>query len=100
MGGSCNGRDRVVGIDYDNINILFIGGVKMVNVDKGFLNRMIMIRKSAGLSQTDLAKKIGCTRANISAFENGLSNSGRLMLEYLKLGKCGLNDLTEVFNNG
>ena len=57
----------------------------MVKVDTNFLNELIEIRKKSGLTQTQMAKKIGCTRANISAFERGHSNSGRIMIEYLKL---------------
>lgn len=57
----------------------------MVKVDTNFLNELIEIRKRSGLTQTQIAKKIGCTRSNISAFERGLSNSGRIMVEYLKL---------------
>lgn len=62
----------------------------MVKVDTKFLNELIEIRKRAGLNQSQMAKKIGCTRSNISAFERGLSNSGRIMIEYLKLANIKL----------
>ena len=62
----------------------------MVKVDTNFLNELIEIRKKSGLTQTQMAKKIGCTRSNISAFEHGLSKSGRIMVEYLKLANIKL----------
>lgn len=68
-----------------NNNNVFMGGDLMVKVDTNFLNELIEIRKRSGMTQTQMAKKIGCTRSNISAFERGLSNSGRIMVEYLKL---------------
>lgn len=74
----------MVNDNYDCSNNI-IGGDLMVKIDTNFLNELIEIRKKSGLTQTQMAKKIGCTRSNISAFERGLSNSGRIMVEYLKL---------------
>ena len=74
-----------MGVDNDNYYNVFMGGDLMVKIDTKFLNELIEIRKKSGLNQSQIAKKIGYTRSNISAFEHGLSNSGRIMVEYLKL---------------
>lgn len=79
----------MVNDNYDCSNNI-IGGDLMVKIDTNFLNELIEIRKRSGLTQTQMAKKIGCTRSNISAFERGLSNSGRIMIEYIKLSNIKL----------
>lgn len=55
------------------------------NVNDKFIKNLIDIRKMSGLSQTEMAKRCHCTKANISAFEVGRSISGKILLEYLKL---------------
>lgn len=41
-------------------------------VNKGvYVNKISLYRKKLGLTQADLAKELGCTKGNISHYENG-----------------------------
>ena len=51
-------------------------------------------RKAAGLSQADLAEKVGCRQKDISRWESGLHEPGALTLKKMAqvLG-CSMEDL-------
>lgn len=51
-------------------------------------------RKAAGLSQADLAEKVGCHQKDISRWESGLHEPGALTLKKMAqaLG-CSMDDL-------
>lgn len=56
------------------------------------LTRLVESRKASGMSQTQIAKELNCTRSNISAFEQGITSSGRVLLYYIdKFGGGGIN---------
>lgn len=47
------------------------------------LNRLVECRKSSGITQTQIAKDLNCTRSNIYAFEQGITSSGRVLMYYI-----------------
>lgn len=47
------------------------------------LNRLVESRKASGVTQTQIAKDLNCTRSNISAFEQGITSSGRVLMYYI-----------------
>ena len=47
------------------------------------LNRLVESRKASGITQTQIAKELNCTRSNISAFEQGICSSGRVLMYYI-----------------
>ena len=51
-------------------------------------------RKAAGMSQADLAEKVGCHQKDISRWESGLHEPGALTLKKMAqaLG-CSMDDL-------
>ena len=51
-------------------------------------------RKAAGMSQADLAEKVGCRQKDISRWESGLHEPGALTLKKMAqvLG-CSMDDL-------
>lgn len=48
------------------------------------LERLVESRKASGITQTQIAKDLNCTRANISAFEQGITSSGRVLMYYIE----------------
>lgn len=61
--------------------------------DIKFIGQKCMeFRKETGMSQTDVARDLGCAQFNISRFERGLNNSAMILLWYLFHG-MSLNDL-------
>lgn len=63
------------------------GGDRMMGkIPKTMIENCIKYRANAGLTQEELAKRIGCSRAAISNFESGKSHAGAILLEYLKIG--------------
>ena len=51
------------------------------------LKRLIMYRKSLGMVQTEVAKKVGIGQEMYSYIENGsVKISGHLLLEFMKIG--------------
>lgn len=47
------------------------------------LTRLVESRKASGITQTQIARDLKCTRANISAFEQGITSSGRVLMYYI-----------------
>lgn len=58
----------------------------MGRIPKIMIENCIKYRTNAGITQDELAKRIGCSRAAISNFESGKSHAGVILLEYLKIG--------------
>lgn len=51
-------------------------------------------RKAAGLSQADLAEKVGCHQKDISRWESGLHEPGALTLKKMAQAlDCSMDDL-------
>lgn len=56
--------------------------------------RIKAARKAAGLSQKDLAEKMGVTQSNISQYENDYAKpSAATLFKYAEAIGCGLSDL-------
>jgi transcriptional regulator with XRE-family HTH domain len=56
--------------------------------------RIKSARKKAGLSQKDLANRMGVTQSNISQYENGYKSPGYETLErFASAIGCGISDL-------
>ena len=49
----------------------------------GFMKNLKEARKTAGLTQTELAEKIGCTQKDVSRWENGKHNPSLEIAEKL-----------------
>lgn len=45
-----------------------------------------MHREKRGLKQSEVAEAVGCSKENISAFENGRNNSARILAWYITDG--------------
>ena len=56
--------------------------------------KLKLARKAAGMSQADLAEKVGCRHKDISRWESGLHEPGALTLKKMAqvLG-CSMDDL-------
>lgn len=56
--------------------------------------KLKLARKAAGMSQADLAEKVGCRQKDISRWESGLHEPGALTLKKMAqvLG-CSMDDL-------
>lgn len=54
------------------------------NVPYEFLEELIEARKRSGIKQGEIAKALNCTRQNISAFESGITSSGKVLLYYIE----------------
>lgn len=73
--------------------MIYIGVITMIN------DRIKTLRTDAGLSQSELAKKLSITRASVNAWEMGLSApSAQYIIELAKLFHCTADYILELDN--
>ena len=69
-------KDSVVKDEYIALESEFI-----------FIEKMLEMRAASGLSQTDIAQKLGTSKGNISRLENGSNTTIKTFLNYA--AACG-----------
>lgn len=57
-------------------------------------------RKQIGVTQSEVAREVGCSRSNISAFEHGRTDSALIFLWYIKAGCFGWRPMSAWGKNG
>lgn len=88
--------DVILGIDMGFFTMLLAGMLEqyinggwfmtMARHDDSIGRKCAAFRRMLGITQEQVARDVGCSRSNISAFERGRTDSATIFLWYIKAG--------------